>query len=439
MTLRSLGPGILLAATSVGASHLLMSPEAGARFGYQLVWLVLLVHLVKYPAFELAPRYVAGRGESLLEAYREAPGPRHWALWLGLVDMSLQAVGVLAALIGLTASFLVGAAAELGLSSLGSPARDLGAWSLGLVLVLLALVRWGRYGSLRAVNLVLMLALSLGTLVAFAAAPPPAQALPTMLSPALPAGSLLLVAAILGYMPTSVAVSIWQSLWALEHGRFRPGRGDSPESRRSRLKAGLFDLRLGYGLSALLAVAFVSLGATLLHPRGLVPEGPDVALTLSSLYTLVLGEWMRPVFLGMAFCALFTTCYTSIDGFPRTFVATLRVLRGRKAVADLEPEPPAAAETRGERRIYWIFLLAATFGGMALLAAVPDPVAVVKVVGALGLLLSPIYFALNLWAVQTRVTDPDLRPGPATLVLAAAGFAVMLLGAGLLLWTAGTQ
>ncbi|MFH1265583.1 MAG: hypothetical protein ABIK89_07625 [Planctomycetota bacterium] len=55
----ALGPGILLAAASVGASHLVLSPQAGARFGYQLLWLVVASHLFKYRAFEFGPRYAA--------------------------------------------------------------------------------------------------------------------------------------------------------------------------------------------------------------------------------------------------------------------------------------------------------------------------------------------------------------------------------------------
>jgi Mn2+/Fe2+ NRAMP family transporter len=411
MKFRNLGPGILLAATSIGASHILMSPEAGARFGYQLVWLVVVVHLLKYPAFEFAPRYVAARGESLLAAYARAPGPKHWALWLGLGDMAFQAVGVLAALIGLTASFLVAATGALGLRT----------WSLLLAVAVLAALRWGRYSSLRVVNLVLMTALGAGTLLAFVAAPPPLAALPGMLNPTFPAGSLILVAAILGYMPTSVAVSIWQSLWALEQGRFREDAAPTTTEGRLRLlREGLWDLRLGYLLSATLAVAFVCLGGTLLFPRGLVPEGPEVALTLSNLYTLVLGDWMRPIFLTMAFLALLTTVYTSMDGFPRTFVATLKALRGE------------AAATTGEGRVYWLFLLAATGGGMALLAAVPDPAWVVKGVGAFGLLLSPIYYGLNLWAVTRGIDDPRLRPSMALRCLAGLGI-LTLVGTGLLL------
>ncbi len=68
-----LGPGLLLAATAIGASHLVMAPQAGALFGVSLLWLVPLAHIIKYPAFEFGPRYAAARGESLLAAYRRAP------------------------------------------------------------------------------------------------------------------------------------------------------------------------------------------------------------------------------------------------------------------------------------------------------------------------------------------------------------------------------
>ena len=61
-----LGPGILLAATSIGASHLVLSPQAGAVFGFSLLWLVLASHLFKYPAFEFGPRYAAATGKNLL-------------------------------------------------------------------------------------------------------------------------------------------------------------------------------------------------------------------------------------------------------------------------------------------------------------------------------------------------------------------------------------
>ncbi|MEO1365828.1 MAG: Nramp family divalent metal transporter [Acidobacteriota bacterium] len=415
--LRHLGPGLLLAATSIGASHLLMSPEAGARFELGLVWLVVAVHILKYPAFEAAPRYVAARGESLLDAYAAAPGPKHWALWLGLVDMTIQAVGLIAALVGLTASFLRAA--------VGGPSIPV--WSVGLTVLLLALLAVGHYKALRLINIVLLLGVAAGTAVAALAAPPPLVPFAkSLVLPSFPDGSLVLVAAILGFMPTSVAVSLWHSLWALEQRERTPAAGDAaPGSRAAleRLRRGLVDLRLGYGLSAALAVAFVTLGATVLFPRGLVPEGTDVALTLSQLYTVVLGKWMQPLVLAMAFAALFTTCYTMMDGLPRSFVAATRALRSQPTTVG------------GADRHYWIFLVSVTVAGMAILAVVPDPAFLVKVIGALGLLFSPIYYTLNMWAVTRRIDDPRLRPGLALQTLALIGIVSMAATAGLILWT----
>ena len=412
MRLRQLGPGLLLAATSIGASHILMSPEAGARFELSLVWLVIAVHLLKYPAFEFAPRYVAARGESLLDAYAHAPGPKFWAIRLGLADMTVQAVGLIAALVGLTASFLRAA--------VGGPSVPV--WSLGLTAVLLALLALGHYSALRIVNILLLLLVAVGTTVAALAAPPDlGDFARSVISPSFPDGSLILVAAILGFMPTSVAVSLWHSLWALEQQKARPD--ETQASRLERLRSGLADLRLGYGLSAALAVAFVALGATVLYPRGLVPQGTDVALTLSRLYTYVLGEWMRPMVLAMAFAALFTTCYTMMDGLPRSFVAARRALRS---------EPAVGGDTD---KAYWTFLITVTALGMAILAVVPDPAFLVKVIGAIGLLFSPIYYTLNLWAVTRRIDDPRLRPGPGLIALSLIGILSMIVTAGLILWT----
>ena len=49
--LKALGPGLIWAAASVGVSHLVQSTRAGANFGFELVWIVILANLLKlnYP------------------------------------------------------------------------------------------------------------------------------------------------------------------------------------------------------------------------------------------------------------------------------------------------------------------------------------------------------------------------------------------------------
>ena len=64
-----LGPGLMLAAVGVGVSHLVYSTQAGADYGLSLLWLIIAITLIKYPAFRFAVDYANATGESLVRAY----------------------------------------------------------------------------------------------------------------------------------------------------------------------------------------------------------------------------------------------------------------------------------------------------------------------------------------------------------------------------------
>ena len=64
--MKSLGPGLMWAAAAIGVSHLVQSTRAGASYGFQLLWLIFVINLFKYPFFEFGPRYAAATGETLL-------------------------------------------------------------------------------------------------------------------------------------------------------------------------------------------------------------------------------------------------------------------------------------------------------------------------------------------------------------------------------------
>lgn len=416
-TLRSLGPGMLLAATSIGGSHLVLAPSAGARFGYELLWLVLIAHLFKYHAFEFGPRLALGARISLLTGYTRLPGPRNWAIWVGAVDMILESVGVLAAVAGLTGSIL---AASTGILSIP-------VWTALVAVVCFVMLATGRYRLLTRSALAMLIVLTVGTVVAFLSTLPDASDLRTAATPSLPSGSLVLVAAILGWMPTGVGVSIWHSLWILEDPRFsRVGSGADAAvaDASSGFRLGLRDMRIGYVLSAVVAVMFLSLGAEVLRPAGLVPEGVETALTLSRMYTDRLGVWMQPLFLIMAFFAMFSTTYTVMDGMPRTLVAAVRHLRG-------EPDPDRA--DRG--RVYWIYLVAMVGGALLIVRVVPDPVRLITVLAAITFLFSPLYFVLNYWCVTRLIEDPSMRPSFWDRLVARVGIAFVVLTAVLITYT----
>jgi Mn2+/Fe2+ NRAMP family transporter len=409
--LSALGPGLIVAVTAIGASHIVLAPVAGARYGYALVWLVLIAHIFKYPAFDFAARFAVGTGSSLIRGYERVPGPRHWALILFLVTTTLQGLTILSGVMSVSAAIL---RASVGI--LPYPA-----WLLLVGGAAILLLMSGRYSALQAGAKVMLGILVLGTLVAFVTAPPSPTALARALIPSVPGGSLLLVSAILGLMPTGINVSVWHSLWAVEHlPRWREDGSDD----RAVLRKAVFDLRLGYWVSAALAVVFISLGATLLQPRGLVPNGIDVALTLSRIYTERLGAWMFPVFMTTAFFAMFSSVYTVMDGFPRAFASVLRTIF---------PASTSAGNNwlhLASNPAYWGFMGVIFTFSVLVNTLIPNPVLMVQLVGTLSLMIAPLLFALNYYCA-TRLAPQAVRPGGVMRGWALAGITFMAAAASL--------
>ncbi|MGB5802632.1 MAG: divalent metal cation transporter, partial [Vibrio anguillarum] len=101
--LRSLGPGIMMAAAAVGGSHLVASTQAGAIYGWQLAGLILLVNLLKYPFFKAGIQYTMGTGKSLVQGYAHL-GRAY--LWVFAILSVVSAIINTAALLLFSASLL---------------------------------------------------------------------------------------------------------------------------------------------------------------------------------------------------------------------------------------------------------------------------------------------------------------------------------------------
>lgn len=77
-----LGPGILIAATSVGAGDLLTASLAGSRHGLTLLWAAWVGALLKWFLNEGLARWQMSTGETLLEGWVHRLG--RWIPWLFL-------------------------------------------------------------------------------------------------------------------------------------------------------------------------------------------------------------------------------------------------------------------------------------------------------------------------------------------------------------------
>lgn len=399
----SLGPGMVMAATAIGASHVILSPVAGARFGYDLIWLVLFSHFFKYPAFEFGPRLAIANGYSLIRAYQLVPGPRNWALFVFLLTTTLQGLTILTGVIAVTASILV-----VTLGTLPFPA-----WIFITGIVVITLHKTGKYAALQGLSKLFLVILVVATVIAFVVSPPGPADLARLVIPVVPAGAILLVSSIFGLMPTGINVSIWHSLWAVEHLKYWEKKA---KDKQDMLRMGMIDLRTGYWLSAVLAIMFMSLGANQLRPRGLTPDGINAALTLSNIYTEILGRWMFPVFMLAVFSAMFSTTYSVMDGFPRAFSTILKTLFPHNAFLKRPSNPT-----------YWMFMGVIFTFAIVANTLLPNPVLMVSLVGVLSLMVAPILYSLNYYCATRLIEDEALRPSRRKRIWALAGIVFMAL------------
>ena len=316
--LLTLGPGILLASTAIGTSHLVQATRAGADYGFALLWAVLAANIAKYPFFEFGTRYANATGTSLIAGYRTFG---KWASWTYLILTTLTCAFVMGGVGIVTASFLdhlFGVSRILGFNATPHVAVVTFTGCVGILLI-------GKFAALDKVIKAISLVLLIGTLGATAgallhtpiSAVPPA---PASFNPWRGAEFTFLIA-LLGWMPSAVDLSPWVSIWTLE--RYRQ-TGYTP-----RLRSALREFNLGYAFCVVLALCFLLLGALLLRTHDMaLPSGTAAfAAGIIGLYTEVLGPWSAPFVGSAAFAAMLGTCIACLDGFSRSFSHGIAALR----------------------------------------------------------------------------------------------------------------
>ena len=295
-----LGPGIIWAATSVGVSHIVQSTRAGADFAFSLLGFILLAHVIKYPFFLFGPRYAALTGKSLLEGYK-AVG--NWAFFLFLLLTFITMFFVMSGVTIVTAALA---------TNLFGNALNVSQWSGILLSLIVFLLVAGRYQLLSKITKLMMVTLVLFSILAcmVAAAKLGIPATTTRFDLDLTApATIAFVVALMGWMPTSIEVSVWHSLWTL-------ARQDTPGEQAC--KEAQLDFNIGYLVTFILAILFVCLGALLMfgQGQGFSNSAAVFAGQLVNMYSLALGDWSWMLMAVITFIALFSTTLAVADGFP---------------------------------------------------------------------------------------------------------------------------
>lgn len=305
--LKILGPGILMAGAAIGVSHLVQSTRAGAVYGFELLWLVIFVNLIKYPFFEFAHRFSAATGTTVIDGYQSLG--RGYLISFFVINI-LTSVGSIAAVFYVTASLFEN------LTGFGLP---LYIWVTMLMAFCFSVYVIGRYHLLNMVMKILMFVLFVATTIAFIFAianySHSAFSMRSELHESQTAwqlASLPFLLALMGWMPGPIEMSAWQSLWIKAQ--------EKDNGKLATLKEAQIDFNVGYFLCIILAAMFLSMGALTMYGTGekFSGSGAIFAGQVVSLYAKNIGDFATPIIAIAAFATMFSTSFTLLDAYPRS-------------------------------------------------------------------------------------------------------------------------
>ncbi|MGO1263021.1 MAG: Nramp family divalent metal transporter, partial [Brevibacterium aurantiacum] len=210
--------------------------------------------------------------------------------------------------------------------------------------------------------------------------------------------------------------------WCLEKGYARytgPNDGSAERARRAHgwISVMRTDVLVYWIVSTVCTMSFYVIGAAILHPQNLVPEGNEMITTLSSMYSAVMGETGHWIFLIGAFAVLFSTFIASSASVPRLWANTVSIL-GAFDWTNLR------TRTRIVRVLTVVFPI---IWAMSYLI-IQSPVIMVQIGGvASGVFLVAVVIAV--WYLRTREVPAEFKSNNFfTVMLVFASLAIGLLG-----------
>ncbi len=310
-------PGLLIAATGVGAGDLLTASMAGAQVGTVLLWTAVVGALLKWGLNEGIARWQMGSGTTLLEGWTQHLGG--WIRWIFLLYFSLWSLVVGSALIS-----ACGVAGDA-FFPLGDPKTSRAIWGVGHSLVGLGFVWLGGFRFFEKVMGVCIAIMFVGVLITAGLIGPDWGALASgIFVPSLPDGSLGWSIGVLGGVGGTVTLLSY-GYWIREKER----------TGMKGLKTSRLDLAVAYIGTALFGMAMIVIGSHITLQDG----AGDVAIQLAAELRTVHGPVGGSLFLIGFWGAVFSSLLGVWQSVPYIF-ADFFYLRKPNRPTDLKQSPP---------------------------------------------------------------------------------------------------
>ncbi len=406
--LSRLGPGLLYAGAAVGVSHLVQSTRAGGMFGFELIIAIVIIHLIKYPFFEFGPRYTAATGRNILHGYKKLG---LWAVWIYL-SMTVATMFIIQAAVTVVTAGLI--THIFGLQGLGGfePQMVAAIISSLILIFCFTLLVSGHYVLLDKLVKVIILVLSITSVAAVVMLlfdNPGHYESATVFFSFSETAHLVFLVAFLGWMPAPMDISVWHSIWS-------ESKNES-EGKVASMKTALFDFRVGFFGTALLAICFLSLGALVMYGSGESFEAGGAAFAgqLIGMYQQALGDWAFPIVAIAALTTMFSTTLTLLDAFPRTIGISLELIF------------PKQFQHHNNEKTYLIWLLITITGTLTILFFfLPSMTAMVQVATIVAFVSAPMLAILNALAMFDKDIPNQYRPGKLVLIWCILGLTALI-------------
>jgi Mn2+/Fe2+ NRAMP family transporter len=357
-----IGPGLVVAATGVGAADMVATLVAGSRYGYALFWAVIVGVILKIILVEGAGRFTLATGKTIFEGWQSLG---RWTTWY---------FGPYIVIWGFVYGATAMSSAAMPLAAL-FPGVDLKVWAVLMGLAGFTMVWFGRYALFEKITAVLV-GLMFVTVVGLAIiAVPNLPALAAGLVPSIPPGGLLYTLALAGGVGGTITLAAY-GYWLREKGWYTP----------KWMKVMRLDNAMAYVVTGIFVVAMLIVGAEVVRAAGVSISAGDAGLLD---LTTVLNERYGPV-VGRAFlvgfwAASFSSVIGVWNGVSLMFADFWGNLRGK---------PSGHPDTRVGGRYFKFYVLWLTFPPMVLFL-LEQPIALILAYGVLGSLFMP-FLALTL-------------------------------------------
>lgn len=378
-----LGPGLLYAGAAVGVSHLVQSTRAGAGYGFELLWVLVLANALKYPFFEFGSRYAASTGKSLIDGYNQIG---KWAVIMFAI-LTVATMFTIQAAVTIVTAGLVGNIFGLEMSPV---------WISAIILLLtMVILMIGRYQMLDKLIKFVIILLAVSTFVAVLSAL--GNGINDIVTPSFSWNNeldIFFLIAFIGWMPAPIDVTVWQSLWTnakSKNLKFKP-----------KLRDVLLDFKIGYIGTIVLAICFLSLGAFVLHGSGeeLSASGSVFSGQLISMYTASIGSWAYYIIAIAALTTMISTTLTCLDAYPRVMKPLTEILFPdiRKYTSKFDWES-------------WMWIIIVVVGALTLMTFLNSTMSVmVDIATTLSFVTAPLLAFLNYKVVTDKHMPQEDRP-----------------------------